>query len=104
MTCFYVSGLTLLYYRTKAQKAIHGLSYIGKMSLTDYILQSLFGGMLFYHWGFSLYNKCTHSVSLLMSIGFLVLLYFFCKWWTSHHRRGPLEEIWARLTWIGGKR
>ncbi|MCF0168827.1 MAG: DUF418 domain-containing protein, partial [Bacteroidales bacterium] len=23
---------------------------------------------------------------------------FFCHFWASHFRRGPLEEIWARLT------
>ena len=104
MTCFYVSGITLLYYRTKAQKAIFQLSYIGKMSLTDYLLQSVVGGFIFYNWGLHLYDKVPHYASLLIAVAFLVALYFFCKWWTSHHRRGPLEEIWTRLTWIGGKR
>ena len=104
MTCFYVSGITLLYYRTKAQKTIFQLSYIGKMSLTDYLLQSLVGGLIFYNWGFGLYKVCTHSESLLLAIAFLTILYFFCRWWTAHHKRGPLEEIWSRLTWIGGKK
>ena len=104
MTCFYVSGVTLLFYRTKAQKALFHLSYIGKMSLSDYLIQSIVGGFLFYNWGLHLFDKCNHTVSVLMAVGFLVLLYFFCRWWTTHHRRGPLEEIWNRLTWIGGKR
>ncbi len=104
MTCFYVSGITLLFYHTKAQKAIFHLSYIGKMSLTDYLIQSIFGGFLFYNWGLHLFDKCSHSVSVLMGVGFLVLLYCFCRWWTTNHRRGPLEEIWNRLTWIGRKR
>ena len=100
MMAFYVSGLVLLYYRTNARKAIGRLAAIGKMSLTDYLLQSVIGGFLFYHWGLGLYRFCGHTVSFCMSLVFLVLLYFFCKWWTSHHRRGPLEELWSRLTFL----
>lgn len=104
MTCFYVSGITLLFYHTKAQKAILQLSYIGKMSLTDYLIQSIVGGFIFYNWGLHLYDKTPHYASLLIAVAFLFALYFFCRWWTTHHKRGPLEEIWTRLTWIGGKR
>lgn len=100
MMAFYVSSLVLLYYKTKAQKAIAHLSFIGKMSLTDYLLQSFVGGFLFYNWGLGLYRISGHTMSFGMAIAFLFLLYLFCKWWTSHHRRGPLEEIWSRLTFI----
>lgn len=103
MMAFYVSGIVLLYYKTKAQKAIGRLAAIGKMSLTDYILQSIVGGFLFYNWGLGLYRVSGHTMSFCISIAFLFLLYFICKWWTSRHRRGPLEEIWSRLTFIGSK-
>lgn len=101
MMAFYVAGITLLYYRTRTMAAINHLSYIGKMSLTDYLLQSIVGGFLFYNWGLGLYSVCCHHISFLMGIGFCVVLYCFCRWWTTHHRRGPLEELWARTTWIG---
>lgn len=101
MTMFYVSGITVLYYRTKVRKAIiHKLSYIGKMSLTDYLLQSVIGSFLFYNWGLALYHTCSHGYSVLLGIVFCIALYFFCRWWNNHHRRGPLEELWARATWI----
>lgn len=101
MMSFYVSGITLLYYNTRARKAIDHLKYIGKMSLTNYLLQSIVGGWLFYNWGLGLYTVCSHGWSFLVSIPFLVILYFFCRFWTTHFRRGPLEEIWYRLTWWG---
>lgn len=103
MTTFYVSSILLLYYKTDFQKILHPLSYIGKMSLSNYLIQSLVGGFLFYNWGLNLWTKCGHGVSFLMSIVFLVGLYYFCKWWTTNHKRGPLEEIWSRLTFIGRK-
>ena len=101
MTAFYVAGLTLLYYKTRLRAAIDQLKYIGKMSLTDYLLQSAVGTFLFYNWGLALYHYCSHGYSILLAIAFLIVLHFFCRYWTTHHRRGPLEEIWHRLTWIG---
>ena len=104
MTSFYVSALILMYYKTDFKKWLNPLSYIGKMSLSDYLIQSLVGGFLFYNWGLGLWDDCGNSVSFLMSVVFLVCLYYFCKFWTTHHKRGPLEEIWSRLTFIGAKR
>lgn len=103
MTAFYVSCITLLYYRTSLQKSIDHLSCIGKMSLTDYLLQSIIGGFLFYNWGLNLHTVSGHAMSFVLGIVFVCCLYFFCKWWTSKFQRGPLEEIWRRLTWIGKK-
>lgn len=104
MMLFYVSGITLLYYNTGVRKAIDHLAYIGKMSLTDYLLQSIVGAFLFYNWGLALYHTCSHGYSFALGILFCIVLYFFCRYWATHHRRGPLEEIWARMTWIGKKK
>lgn len=103
MMAFYVSGIVLLYYRTRAQRAISRLAAIGKMSLTDYLFQSIVGGFLFYNWGLGLYRVSGHTMSFCIAIAFLFVLYFLCRWWASNHRRGPLEEVWARLTHLGSK-
>ena len=103
MMAFYVSGIVLLYYRTRAQRAISRLAAIGKMSLTDYLFQSIVGGFLFYNWGLGLYRVSGHTMSFCIAIAFLFVLYFLCRWWTSNHRRGPLEEVWGRLTHLGSK-
>ena len=100
MMLMIVSGITLLYYQTDAKKWLIRIAPYGKMSLTNYLSQSIFGAMLFYNWGFGLYRYCGHTVALLMGAGFIVLQYLFCTWWLKNHRRGPFEELWARLTWI----
>ena len=100
MMTFYVGGITLLYYKTRMQKAISHLECIGKMSLTDYLLQSIIGGFVFYNWGLGLYTVSGHTMSFVLGILFCICLYYFCRFWTSRFRRGPLEEIWARATHI----
>ena len=98
MMLFYVGGITLLYYATSMRKAILRLECIGKMSLTDYLLQSIVGGFLFYNWGLGLYTVSSHKMSFVLGIVFCICLYFFCRFWTSRFRRGPLEELWATAT------
>ena len=100
MMLMIVSGITLLYYQTDAKKWLIRIAPYGKMSLTNYLSQSIFGAMLFYNWGFGLFRYCGHTVALMMGAGFIVLQYLFCTWWLKNHRRGPFEELWARLTWI----
>ena len=101
MMMIIVSGVTLLYYKTKAQKWLIKIAPYGRMSLTNYLTQSIFGAMLFYNWGFGLYRHCGHTASLLIGMGFVILQYIFCRWWLSNHRRGPFEELWSRATWVG---
>lgn len=100
MMTFYVGGITLLYYRTHAREAIRHLECIGKMSLTNYLLQSIIGGFIFYNWGLGLYTVSSHGISFILGILFCIFLYFFCRLWTKHFRRGPLEELWSRATYI----
>ena len=100
MMLMIVSGITLLYYQTDAKKWLIKIAPYGKMSLTNYLSQSIFGAMLFYNWGFGLFRYCGHTVALMMGAGFILLQYLFCTWWLKNHRRGPFEELWARLTWI----
>ena len=103
MMLIIVAGVTLLYYQTSAQKWLIRIAPYGKMSLTNYLTQSIFGGMIFYHWGLGLYQYCGHTVSLLLGAGFVALQFLFCRCWLSNHKRGPFEELWARLTWLGKK-
>jgi uncharacterized protein len=100
MMLMIVSGTTLLYYQTSAKNWLIKIAPYGKMSLTNYLSQSIFGAMLFYNWGFGLFRHCGHTVALLMGAGFIILQYLFCIWWLKNHKRGPFEELWARLTWI----
>ena len=101
MMLMIVSGVTLLYYNTAAKNWLIKIAPYGKMSLTNYLTQSIFGGMLFYGWGYGLYQYCGHTASFMMGVGFIIIQFLFCTWWSRHHKRGPFEEIWNQATWFG---
>ena len=93
-----VTGMLFAFYGTRLQRLMRGIMPYGRMSLTNYVMQSMIGAFLFYHWGFHL--QLCHTWSELLGISVLVVQILFCRWWMAHHRRGPLEEIWSRLTWL----
>lgn len=76
----------------------------GRMSLTNYILQSIIGVSLFYGFGLGLYRYTGATVCLLIALGVFTLQLLFSRWWLGRHRQGPLEWVWKKLTWLGTSR
>lgn len=103
MMLIIVSGVVLLFYRTSARNFLIKIAPYGKMSLTNYLSQSIIGGFVFYHWGLGLYQYCGHTVSLLMGMACIALQFVFCRWWLKSHSHGPFESLWRKLTWIDKK-
>lgn len=100
---FYVSGIVLLYYRTSAERFLIKIAPYGKMSLTNYLTQSIIGGFVFYNWGLGMFRYSGHASSLLLGALCVALQYIFCCWWLKRHSHGPFEMVWRKLTWIDKK-
>lgn len=96
----WVSGLTLLFYKTKLQSALMYFSSFGKMSLSNYIIQSVIGGAIFYGWGLCLYKYTGATYGILIGFGMTVVMGIFCKWWEKRYKQGPLETLWHKAMWI----
>ncbi|MBO5750385.1 MAG: DUF418 domain-containing protein, partial [Bacteroidaceae bacterium] len=82
------------------ERPLRGLMSYGRMSLTNYITQSIIGSAIFYNWGFALYDELGITASICVGAGILFLQILFCNWWLRHHTHGPLEWVWRKLTWI----
>ncbi len=96
-----VSGIILTFYITRFHNLFMKIIPYGKMSLTNYITQSIIGSLLFYNWGFALHKELGITYSFLLGILLFIIQYNFCKFWMKHHKQGPLEYIWKKATWIG---
>ncbi|TLX74934.1 DUF418 domain-containing protein [Labilibacter sediminis] len=98
-----VSGFTLLFYSAVGKKVLNVFSPIGKMSLSNYIFQSVLGASIYYGYGLGLYQYTGATYSFVIGIVLAMLLGVFCTWWARHFKHGPLEAIWHKLTWINLK-
>jgi len=99
-----VSGVLFLYYHTnKAQALLSKLIPYGKMSMTNYVSQSIIGSFLYYNWGLGLHNKLGITASVLVGVIIFIFQLLICRQWLKHFSHGPMEGLWKRLTWIGSK-
>jgi len=100
-TFILISVFILLFYNVKFQPALDKLSPIGKMSLSNYILQSILGSFVYYGFGLGLYKYTGATYSLFIGIILAIAQGLFSSYWFKNHKRGPLESLWHKLTWLG---
>lgn len=72
----------------------------GRMSLTNYISQSIIGVICYYHFGLDLWDKTGAFETLFIGIAIFLILLTFSRKWLATHSQGPLEYLWKRATWI----
>ena len=75
------------------------LAAVGRMALSNYLLQSILCTTLFYGYGFGLYGKFDRA----QLVGVMVAIWIFQLWlstlWLKHYRFGPVEWLWRSLTY-----
>ena len=96
-----VSGVVSAWYAFRGvRRALHHLCIFGRMSLTNYLLQSIIGSFIFSGYGLACYRLVGITYAVLIGLGMVICQYLFCHYWFRNHQRGPLEGIWRKLTWI----
>ena len=100
LTFVLVAVFVLLYRKIFFRKILSPLRYYGKMSLTNYVSQSVFGAFVFFPIGLHLAPHSGYTVSFLIGMVIFTVQMIFSKWWLSKHKQGPLEGIWHKWTWI----
>ncbi|MBP3356794.1 MAG: DUF418 domain-containing protein [Rikenellaceae bacterium] len=96
-----VSSFVILYRNETFSRRVSSLRLYGRMSLTNYISQSVIGAAIYFPFGLYLAPYCGYTVSLLIGLLTFFLQVRFCKRWLSKHKQGPLEYVWHKWTWMG---
>lgn len=99
-TLVLVASFVLLYNKDSFKKRTSNLRFYGRMSLTNYVSQSIFGALIYFPFALNLAQYCGYTVSFVIGFAFFLLQVWFCKWWLKSHKQGPLESLWHKLTWL----
>ncbi|MDY8135384.1 DUF418 domain-containing protein [Aquimarina sp. 2201CG5-10] len=99
MGLFYLWVIGWFWYNTKLKSILSPLKYAGRMALTNYIMHSFIGLLLFSSIGFKLYETLSPSQTLLTAIAVFIFQIILSKVWLTYFRFGPLEWIWRSLTY-----
>ena len=100
MSCFYVCSIVLLYQREHWRRRLHWLAPVGRMALTNYLMQTVFHLLIFYGYaGLGLIGRVGPSVCVPLSLAVFAFQIGFSRWWLARFRFGPMEWLWRTLTY-----
>lgn len=97
IAAFYTCGILLLLFKQKWQDRFTSIAAVGRMALTNYILQGivLVPIVLF----FDLFDTSTPFLGLLVAVILFVLQVLFSMWWLKRYSSGPLEALLHRFAY-----
>jgi uncharacterized protein len=72
---------------------------VGRMALSNYLLQSLIMTTIFYGYGLSLYGEVPRLLQMLFVLGLIAFQLVLSPWWLARFRFGPAEWAWRSLTY-----
>jgi len=98
LSLFYVTGIILLWQRGALSWLFAGLAALGRMALTNYLVQCIALAWLFYGHGLGLMGINIVYIPL-MTIGIYIAQIVISRWWLSRYSQGPAEWVWRRLTY-----
>jgi uncharacterized protein len=97
---FYVMVIVQLSQRAAWQRLFAPLAAAGRMPLTNYLMQTVICTAIFNGWGLGLYGQVGPAAGLALSLAiFWAVQVPWSLWWLKTHERGPLEALWAWLTY-----
>jgi uncharacterized protein len=95
----YAAGFVLLW--QPARPVLKHLVPVGRMALTNYLMHSVIGPLLFYGIGFGLVGKLQPFEIYAAATAIFAFQLSFSRWWLSHHEQGPMERLWRSWTYVG---
>jgi uncharacterized protein len=97
---FYVTSLIRLTQDPTWRLRFLPIARVGRMPLTNYLLQTAIATTIFYGWGLGFWNGGGPLVWLLLALA----IYFIVQvplsgWWLARFEYGPMEYLWRAMTY-----
>ncbi|MFC6859544.1 DUF418 domain-containing protein [Zunongwangia atlantica] len=96
---FYIWLIAWLWFTGKLTGVLSAFQSVGKMALSNYILQSIIGVIIFNGIGFSLYQKLSLAQCFFTAIGIFIFQVILSEIWLQYFKFGPLEWCWRCLSY-----
>jgi uncharacterized protein len=97
LASFYAGGVLMLAQIPKWRARLNPFGAVGRMALTNYLVQSLF-----FTWFFRLthtFGSVGPAWGLVPTVIFFAIQIWFSVWWLKHYQFGPAEWMWRSLTY-----
>lgn len=88
----WLTGFAVFFHRGHLPALASVLAEAGRMSLSNYLFQSLAGNIIFMGWGFGFYGGVSVSQGIVLSVLIFTLQLIFSHWWMRRFKTGPVES------------
>jgi uncharacterized protein len=99
LSIFYMSSIVLLFQRKNWESKLKPFAYVGRMALSNYLLQSIVGTLIFYNYGLGLYGKISPALGFPLAIVIFIGQIYLSKYWLQRYQFGLVEWAWKSLTY-----
>lgn len=98
LSALYLALATLVFWSTQRSRLSIMCAQLGRMGLTTYLMQTLFGILVFYGVGLGLLGKVGSAACVGIGILLFIAQLFIAQSWMNRHTMGPVEWLWRSLT------
>lgn len=97
----YICAVVLVMQSEAWRARLRRFAAVGRLALTNYLLQSILGTLIFYNYGLGFFGDVGPAVLLPLTFVLFALQVYASRWWIERYRFGPVEWLWRKLTYGG---
>ncbi|MBK7751338.1 MAG: DUF418 domain-containing protein [Flavobacteriales bacterium] len=95
----YASGFALLWTKERWLRLLNVFAPLGRMALTNYLMQTIIAIFLFTGIGFGWGTHVSAITFESLAVGVFILQVLWSQWWLKRFQFGPMEWLWRSLTY-----
>ncbi len=97
----YIAVFVKLYQIGFFKRMLEGFKFVGKTALSNYIFQSVFYLVVFFHCtnAFALFGKISQEETYLIALLFFLFQSLLSYIWLKRYEQGPLEYLWRKMSY-----
>ena len=99
LALFFIALIATLWQKDPWQRVLGVLAPVGRMALTNYLMQTVICVTIFYGYGFGLFGKFGATAATLIAFGIFLFQIVLSTVWFKYFAYGPMEWVWRQLTY-----
>ncbi|MBP1081841.1 MULTISPECIES: DUF418 domain-containing protein [Bacillus] len=98
LTVFYITSIVLLAQSRAWKKMLKPFGALGRLSLSNYLMQSVIMTTIFYGYGLGLYGRIGVLAGICLAFACYAVQLIISVWWLKHFKMGLFEWLWRGVT------
>ena len=99
LALFFIALVATLWQKAGWRRLLAFLAPVGRMALTNYLLQTVICVIIFYGYGFGQFGRVGAGAATLIALAIFLFQVLLSALWLKYFSYGPMEWIWRQLTY-----